>query len=76
MNEYGCWHVQKLVACLPNTIVDHILTVVPSSRSESSDVLAWSETSDGIFSLKSAYLHGSSNKIPNPRKVLFQEVWK
>ncbi|QHO47257.1 Putative ribonuclease H protein [Arachis hypogaea] len=64
----GDWDEDKLKEWLPDSIVEKIRALSPPSPWKGHDSVAWAPTSDGTFSLKSAYSslndeHNDSDKI-------------
>ncbi|RYQ94972.1 hypothetical protein Ahy_B08g089956 [Arachis hypogaea] len=68
------WDENKLKEWLPDPIVGKIRALSPPSPWKGHDSVAWAPTSDGTFSLKSAYnsLHDEHN---DPDKI-FKLIWK
>ncbi|EOY06959.1 Uncharacterized protein TCM_021521 [Theobroma cacao] len=64
------WDIEKLSSCLPTSLVDEILQI-PFDRSQE-DVAYWALTSNGDFSLWSAWEAIRQRQTPN---ALFSLIW-
>ncbi|RYR43669.1 hypothetical protein Ahy_A08g040066 [Arachis hypogaea] len=51
----GQWDARKLQKILPEDIVNKIISISPPSPWKEADCIAWEPSSDGQFSIKSAY---------------------
>lgn len=68
------WNTQKWRLFLPNEVVDAI-TEVPPPRGEAADQLWWRDSSDGRFSIKSAY-NLMADKESQPTDRMWKTLWK
>jgi hypothetical protein len=51
----GLWNLNSILNILPSHIIEDIKSVIPLHVLNGEDSLAWQLTSDGNFSLESAY---------------------
>ncbi|RYR22588.1 hypothetical protein Ahy_B03g067891 [Arachis hypogaea] len=70
----GSWDLTKLSEWLPDSVIKRISAMAPLSPWKGMDSIAWSGTSDGSFSLKSAYKSIIDDATPSDE--LFKLVWK
>ncbi|RYR72069.1 hypothetical protein Ahy_A02g006258 [Arachis hypogaea] len=69
----GQWDIRKLQEVLPEDVVKRIATISPPSPWKEADHIAWGLSSDGQFSIKTAYQNLRDTQA-TPNKI-FQLVW-
>lgn len=52
---YGSWDFVNLATVLPSNIILKLIAVIPPSQRAGNDIMSWNASSNGIFTLKSAY---------------------
>ncbi|XP_072064218.1 uncharacterized protein [Arachis hypogaea] len=70
----GDWDVAKLKSWLPDLVVQKILAMSPPSTWKEGDHIAWANSADGVFSLKSAY--NSLQNDPGIQNHIFKLIWR
>ncbi|QHO25231.1 Putative ribonuclease H protein [Arachis hypogaea] len=69
----GQWDIRNLQEVLPEDVVKRIATISPPSPWKEADHIAWGLSSDGQFSIKTAYQNLRDTQA-TPNKI-FQLVW-
>ena len=65
INNYGNWNLQ-LSFDLPNNVIKLIQAIPTNLASQVDDLVAWAFTSDGNFSLRTAYSAAKGLNVFNP----------
>ncbi|OMP05897.1 hypothetical protein COLO4_08472 [Corchorus olitorius] len=73
MDQYG-WNVDKLMEYLPSELVNRISCLPVKMASNLSDEVIWSQTTNGSFTTKSAYICLSETKNDKPPNL--NSIWK
>ncbi|XP_025679132.1 uncharacterized protein [Arachis hypogaea] len=73
LNVSGDWDEDKLKEWLPESTVKRIMAMAPPSPWKKADCIAWANTYDGCFSLKSAYK--SITEVQSPLDRVFKLIW-
>ncbi|RYR02033.1 hypothetical protein Ahy_B06g080882 [Arachis hypogaea] len=73
LNVSGAWDEDKLKEWLPESMVTRIMAMAPPSPWKEADCIAWANTHDGCFSLKSTYK--SITEVQSPPDRVFKLIW-
>ncbi|XP_028778230.1 uncharacterized protein LOC114734750 [Neltuma alba] len=73
--KYGTWDFQRLNTIVKKEVIQRLISVLPPIEGAGNDVMIWSETSNGMFSVKSAYflIEENDRALFNP---IYKLIWK
>lgn len=74
--DNGNWNTQRFCHFLPDDITSKIISMQPPSHNASPDCLAWRHSTDGMFSVKSAYDALLNHDSHYPKDPLWKLVWR
>ncbi|KAL8130357.1 LOW QUALITY PROTEIN: hypothetical protein V2J09_019512 [Rumex salicifolius] len=76
-NEGSGWRWDELTSMLPAGVLLRLAACAPYAGEQNPDVLSWASTSDGNYSVRSAYdLLSASRKPVEIDSVVFKAIWK
>lgn len=76
VDSNGCWNRDSLSLSPPYSFLDIIQAIPTNPVSLNSDTIAWSPSSDGNFTLASAYLLAKGLNVLNPTTANLNWIWK
>lgn len=74
INQHGMWDMDKLRFWLPSDVCDRIRAIIPPSNLNPNDAMSWKGSSDGSFSVSSAYKFAAAST--SCVDSVFEVIWR